>query len=410
MNFKSTKPRVLIVHDDCTPLGGANIYRRGLTEILEEAGYEIFLFTYKIEDAEKTLRCKCYTYNVQSMPLLRMIKYDRIRYKYFDWGCYINLLGWIKEIHPTIIHLQHNKLFTNSVLLACASEGIPVVQTVHDYQILCPTGKMVTAAGKPCNSSGICCYKEGCIQGYKANLQLIERRITQYLLKHIVNLFIAPSLALKERLVTYGLKARYIPNGVDIHRYQPQLFNRDEQIVLFVGALYDSKGVDILIEAFSQVLQAFPDAKLAIVGDGTKREKLHRLSDGLHISAHVRFYDAMPNEELIKFYGRAQVLVLSSRVIENCPLTILEAMASARLVIGPNIGGPSELIVDGETGFLFEYGNINNLVEKIICALQDPFKTEMMGQAGRRRVEQTFTINQHRDVLLELYEELINEK
>ena len=117
----------------------------------------------------------------------------------------------------------------------------------------------------------------------------------------------------------------------------------------------------------------------------------------------MRFHGVVSHDDLAELYSKASVVVLPSVVAENCPLVVLEAMASGRAVIGSRIGGIPELVVENETGLLFNPRETNELSEKIIHLLLDREMAERMGRSGRKRVERKFSAEVHVRRILDLY-------
>jgi glycosyltransferase involved in cell wall biosynthesis len=153
-----------------------------------------------------------------------------------------------------------------------------------------------------------------------------------------------------------------------------------------------------------------PSARLDIVGEGPEKKNLEELCIFLKIQNSVRFCGEVSHVELADFYSKASVVVLPSVVAETCGLVILEAMASARPVIGSRIGGIPEVILENETGLLFNPGDTSELSEKIVQILLNPERAERMGKLGRERVEKEFSAQKHIERILDLYSSLLKAK
>ncbi|MEW6095986.1 MAG: glycosyltransferase family 4 protein [bacterium] len=396
--------KVLVIHDNCSSGGGTNIYRKKISKLLEKEGVKIFIFTYSAEDENKEI---CYSYRYS--PGIKFIRY--IKYNYINIPLFIALRRWIKKIKPDIIHIHHNYIFPNTILLACRNKA-PIVQTVHDYRLLCPIATGVKKTNREiCNNKGfgISCYFEGCISLRDFILQFIPKKINKYLLKKVVTLFITPSMFMKNAMKDYGLDALFIPFGIDYSKYPVATPDNQKNIVLFIGDLYRSKGVGILLKAFSNVLSTIPNASLDIVGDGPEKGELENECKILQIESNVNFYGRVLYEETLDFYYRANIVVLPSIVVENSPLSIYEAMASAKPVIGSRIGGIPELIVDEETGLLFTPNDAEELSKKILNLLKDKEKAEKMGMAGRKRVEMQFSQQEFLQEYLTVFNRLVKD-
>lgn len=390
--------KILFIHDDCQTMGGANTYRKGLCRALKSLGHEAYLFTMEPNAEEKEL---CYYMMFREKNLV----VDHFKRRYFYPSLFFALGRVIEEIKPDIIHIHNNNLFPNSVLLTC--DGIPVVQTLHDWKMICPTWNGVTVDGTICERGfSAACYREGCISRWRYHSQCVWRKLNTFLVKRQVNVLITPSMALNRALRNYGLESIYIPNYADTSRYLPSPLSPDGKRILCACHLYSSKGVDHLLMAFQNVLVKIPSARLDIVGDGPERENLEKLCISLKIQNSTRFWGVVPHAALADFYSKANVIVLPSVVAENCPLVVLEAMASGRPVIGSRIGGIPEIVLENETGLIFNPGNIDELTERIVELLLDPERSERMGRLGRKRVEEEFSAEKHVKKILDLYHRL----
>jgi glycosyltransferase involved in cell wall biosynthesis len=277
--------------------------------------------------------------------------------------------------------------------------------------MICPGGKGVTVKDAICERGfSRMCYREGCISRLRYYSQSFWRKFNKMLLKKHVNALVTPSMALNRGLRNYGLESIYIPNYVDTSVFLPLLPGTDGKRILCAGQLFATKGVHNLLRAFQNVLVKIPSARLDIVGEGPEKESLEQLCASLQIQNAVMFHGKVPHKELTHYYSKANVVVLPSVIADNCPLVVLEAMASSRPVIGSRIGGIPELILENETGLLFNPGDVDELSEKIIQLLLNPEKAEMMGRLGRELVEKEFSAQKHIKRILDLYYSLLKSK
>jgi phosphatidylinositol alpha-1,6-mannosyltransferase len=184
------------------------------------------------------------------------------------------------------------------------------------------------------------------------------------------------------------------------HHTPPDANSR--KVLLTVGRLAASerlKGLDEVILALPRVVGEVPETVYMIVGDGDDRERLEELVKKNGLSDRVIFTGVVSDEELIGFYKRCDVFLMPSRQ-EGFGIVFLEAMAFQKPVIGGNHGGTPEVIVDNETGFLVEHGDVNALADRIIRLLLDKELCQRMGLAGRRRVEENYTFDPFRQRLI----------
>lgn len=396
MNGK-TSLKILNVHDDCTAPGGSNNYRRRLSALLRREGIEVFLFTQAIEDNGDEEGYYCYRY-LGSVKLLRHLEHF-----YYNRSLINALKGWIRQVKPDLIHIHNNYIFPASVLRACMAD-VPIIQTVHDFRLICMTNIKNSSEGSACKRclGTICKGGIRSLTGYTF-YELLPNRFLRRMLYNAVDRFIAPSRALESELKNLGVPTLFLPHFVDTAECPETPFPMDSSSILFVGYLHPSKGVDTVLKAFTRVIKEVPSAVLKIVGDGPEAPALKGLCKSLNIGKNVSFFGAVSDKLVNRFYQRANVVVLPSIVMENSPLTIYEAMAFARPVLASDIGGIPDLVINGENGLLFKAGDEEELSLKLIELFSDKETAKNMGISGRLKVESTYTPEIH----LERYMELI---
>ncbi|MBD3401666.1 glycosyltransferase, partial [candidate division GN15 bacterium] len=169
--------------------------------------------------------------------------------------------------------------------------------------------------------------------------------------------------------------------GIDRERYayDPSVPKYDRPTVLYLGRIKKYKSVQHLIAAFRQVIDILPGAQLMIVGDGDYVRPLKKQVRVLGLEDRVEFPGFVPSDDKVERMRRAHVAVLPSPK-EGWGLTNIEANSVGTAVIAANSPGLRDSVRDGETGYLYEYGNIGQLAEKLLVILQD--------EAGRKRLEQ----------------------
>jgi glycosyltransferase involved in cell wall biosynthesis len=205
-----------------------------------------------------------------------------------------------------------------------------------------------------------------------------------------------------------------IYNGVDTYRsiVRPDTairFRRkygipdDRSIVTQVSWMRPEKGVQDLLEAAELVLRVNPNVHFALVGDGPSRDEYIRLAARMGIQDHCTWTGLVQDPFSEGVYAAADVVCQVSRWEEVFGLTIAEAMASGRPVIGTRVGGIPELVDDGETGFLVPRGDVKEMADRILALLADPALRARLGEAGRRKAATRFDLRRNVSQLLGLY-------
>jgi len=156
--------------------------------------------------------------------------------------------------------------------------------------------------------------------------------------------------------------------------------------VLFAGVLERYKGVDVLLEAWPEVLESVPDAQLTLIGAGTEEPRLRAQIERFGIATSVTMAPRLPRPELRGMLDCAWCLCLPSRS-EGLGRIVLEAMAAGRAVVATRAGGPDELVTDGENGRLVRVDDAHELAGALVDVIGNRALAEEMGAAGRRLAE-----------------------
>lgn len=200
-------------------------------------------------------------------------------------------------------------------------------------------------------------------------------------------------------------KIRVIYNGVDQNRFK-QVSGKgscqDKVIIGTVGSLREEKGFDILLSAVPKVLMRCPAAYFVIVGEGRERDMLEEMAKRSGISANVSFLGERNDAE--KIIQSFDIACSSSRT-ESFPVSILEYMSCAKCVVATAVGGVPEMVKDGVSGALVKNGSPEDLAEKLMYFIENKEIRESMGSAGRKIIEEYFTL----DKMIENYKEFFNE-
>ena len=311
---------------------------------------------------------------------------------------------------PDVVHC-HNiyHQLSPSVLSAAEKRGIPVVLTMHDYKLACPTYQFLDK-GAPCTA----CVDGGpwqaarraCKDGSRAasgvaSLEVwLHRRFQAY---DPVGRFVSPSRFLADQIGRAGVypeRVVVLDNLTDVGATEAQV--EPGRGAVFAGRLSFEKGVDTLIRAVGEVTGAVAGPVLDIAGDGPDRAALERLADDV-APGQVRFHGRLVKPQLMALVRGAAVSVVPSRWHENQPLSVLESFASGVPVVASTMGGLPELVREGETGWLVEPDDPGRLAKVLLDALGDPDEAHRRGRAARRLAEERFAPSVHLRALDRIY-------
>ncbi len=206
-----------------------------------------------------------------------------------------------------------------------------------------------------------------------------------------------------------GDRVRVVPNGVHLPGADPAVAGAVREswsipaaarVVGVVAGLKPVKDHQLLLEATSGLLGAFPDLHVVLAGDGPLRADLEMQARKLGMEDRVRILGF--RSDLGDIYSALDVVVLPSRS-EGLPLTLIEAMAMERPVVASRVGGIPEVVVDGVTGLLFEVGDVHALQDSLKRLLMDPALRREMGRAGRARFLNRFTLDRMAGAYRDIY-------
>jgi glycogen(starch) synthase len=203
-------------------------------------------------------------------------------------------------------------------------------------------------------------------------------------------------------------RSSVIYNGLDTPDLLPEPLPFETPRILCVGRLLHQKGFDLAITAFASLLDRFPRARLTIVGDGPNRSNLEQQAAALNLAEAVEFKGRISPEHVPELMNTATVVVMPSRS-EGFPMVALEAAQMARPIVATPVGGLPESVVHQQTGLLVEPEDSLALAEAIAFLLSHPDIARQMGQAGRSRALDIFSMERFVDAYDALYRKLIQE-
>lgn len=338
-------------------MGGASVHLLDLAKGVQDLGHEVTILVggrgLVVDRAkQRGLDCRPLEYLVREIS------------PWVDFKGYLELRRVLSELRPDIVHLHSAKAGILGRLVAwrCA---IPAVYTAHGWP-----------------------FTEGVSERKRKVFAFIERAMARISNRIITvseydrDIAIAQKVADKKQMVV-------VHNGIPDDAPQPNLQRRSRTVKLIMVARFeDPKDQCALLHALSCVRGL--DWRLELVGDGPRFDENKKLAEQLDLSDRVAFLGA--RDDVPQRLNDADVLVLVSRW-EGLPLTVLEAMRAGLPVIVSNVGGVSEAVSDGKTGFLVPREGQSELVEALTKLIEDADLRRTMGAAGRSRYEVEFTFN-----------------
>lgn len=381
---------VLIVHNFYQQAGGEDQVFADETKLLRDHGHAVEQFTVHNDD-------------VAQMGKLRLA-----RKTIWNRDSYHAIRAAVRRHSAQVVHFHNTfPLISPAGYKAARDEGAAVVQTLHNYRLMCPTATFYRD-GHVCEDClgrfvpwpGVLhkCYRgnRGASAAVAAMLTVHRARRTWH---DGVDRFIALTEFSRQKFIQGGLPAQKIS-------VKPNFVDPDPGVgpggggALFVGRLTDEKGVRTLILAWTTHR---PALGLKIAGDGPLRDEVVAASNG----NSVEFLGRRPLAEIYDLIGSADLLVFPSQWYEGLPRTIVESFAKGTPVLASRLGSMQELVADGRTGLLFEPGDADDLHAKLADAVSSSARLLQMRRECRQEYLARYTAAENIDLLMKIYQQAI---
>ena len=310
----------------------------------------------------------------------------------------------IQTHRPALVHVHNSfPLVSPAVYWAAAKHGLPVVQTLHNFRLICPQA-MLLRDGKVCEDCvgkvpwravQHACYRGSTAQSLVAASVLQGHRLLGTW-QHKVTRYIALNEFCRLRFIAGGLPAERIhvkPNFLDL----PSAAPRPRKGFLFVGRLSMEKGLKTLVEAMRQ---SHTECRLTVIGSGPEAAHI----DG---QERITMLGQQPRDKVIEAMRSATAVVVPSIWYEAFPLVIVEAQACGTPVICSRIGAMPSLVAHGETGLHFNPGDPVELANTLNWAQANPEAMAGMAHRARAHYEQHLTSASNYRQLRSVYDSAI---
>lgn len=381
--------RVLIVHNRYQLRGGEDVVAEAEAALLRENGVEVLVYQRSNDELRDMPKALAALSAVWSRRAAREIA------------------ALCQQQRPDLIHFHNTfPLISAAPYWTAAARGIPVVQTLHNFRLLCPQA-MLLRDGRPCHDCvgrlpwravAHRCYRDSLLQsGVAAGALVAHRLLGSY--RHRVQAYIALSQFSRLQYMAGGLPAQRIhvkPNFVP-DRGAPLAPARAGG--LFVGRLSAEKGVATLIAASARLNQH--SGPLRVVGDGP-------LADAVAQAAHLQYLGTRSPAQVHALMRSSSFLIAPSTCLETFGLVAVEAFAAGLPVIASGHGGLGELIQDGITGLHVRPGDDADLTRAIHWAQQHPEAMRAMGRAARTHYLKHYTPQRNFDLLHAIYQHVLS--
>jgi glycosyltransferase involved in cell wall biosynthesis len=305
----------------------------------------------------------------------------------------------IDSFRPAVVHI-HNwfPLLSPSLHRTCAQAGVPVVQTLHNFRMLCPQATFLRE-GRICQDclgrAPWPAVRHACYRGSRAQSAILAGTLVLHRALgtwHDVSVFVALNEFCRRKFAQAGLPTERLavkPNFVAA----PLPADGPRKGFLYVGRLAEEKGLRVLAAAWANI---GGDAILRVAGEGPASSAI----DGL---THVERLGRLPPALVQQHMAQASALVLPSTCIESHPRTLVEAFGAGLPVIASRLGAMAELVQEGQTGLLFEPSDAAALADRLCWAEAHPHEMARMGRRAREVYEAEYTPERNLALLMDIY-------
>lgn len=369
-----------------------------LQPVLEGMGHEVRILT---SDHNPSVP----HWSDYEFPALSSVPFPlRVLYRAWYPAAYRKLREVIEEYQPDVV--QFHSFFELSPAVLFAVRDVPAVVTVHGAEdftkelLLWAFPTRLFRSGKPFTRAGLT------VRGWLH--YLYHRYISMPLFRkgfQNVERVVVFSAYMQAMLARDHIESVCVPNATVLFAEAPL---PEGDTILFVGRLEKIKGVQVLLDALPAVRAEHPGARLVIAGSGPYEPVLREQAKLLQLDSLVTFAGQVGREKLEQLYRSASVVAVPSLWPEPFGKVGIEAMSVGRPVVASDVGGMSEWLRDGETGYLVKPGSPSELGEALCRVLRDRGRLDEMGQAARKRAED-FSIEAHAAKIIEVYEEARHE-
>lgn len=386
------KYNVLMVHNYYKISGGEDTVFANEKKMLEDRGHKVITYTRNNKE-------------IDGFGFLKklFLPFASI----FNFKTYRDIKRIIKKEKIDIVHVHNTlSLVSPSVYYATKKKKVPVVQTIHNFRLLCPAATFYRN-GKICEdcvSKGFkCAVKNKCYRNSKLQtltvvwIQRIHRLFKIY---KKIN-YICLTDFNKEKLLQHGqIKEKQVfvkPNFCKVNNTVIP-YNEREDYYVFVGRLEEIKGVKFLIECFHD--NRLRNERLLLLGSGPLLQECKDYLITKNIG-NITVLGQVSHENAVQIISKAKALILPTQVYEGFPMTIVEAFSVGTPVIGPDMGNVGNLIKYGVNGWKYKANDESDFINTILSFEKNVIETTKL-------CVDEFSEEKNYIMLSNIYEEIVN--
>jgi len=404
--------KILLVNKFHWMKGGSETYYFGLGKMLKEHGHEVAYFSMKdeknIKTGDKEYFVEASDMNSKNITKALSVIYNKKNKKKMEEA--------LDDFKPDIVHLNNfQRQLSASIIEPCIKRNIPIVFTAHDVQAICPAILMMDSNKNICED---CmhhkyknCIKKSCIKNSKLK-SILGAYENRYYYKHKIytdkiNYIITPSNFYKGKFIEDGIdknKIDYIHNFIDMNEYDIE--TEDNGYALYFGRLSREKGILNLINAFAKTKKG----NLYIAGTGPEEDEIKRIIKENKIEDRVKLLGFLNKDEMKDVTRKARFIIIPSIWYENCPYSAIETQVLGKPIIGANIGGIPELVINNKNGLIYKYDNIDELTEKLNMLFDNDELVKEYSKNAKEYAKKEYSIDSYYEKLINIYNKVKENK
>lgn len=388
------KPSLLLVHNYYQQPGGEDQVFAAEAALLEHHGHKVHRYTVhndQVSTYSKVALARATIWNADS--------YDKLRHL-------------IRQVRPDVMHVHNTlPLISPAAYYAAKDEGLAVVQTLHNYRLMCPASTFLRngqicedCSGKFFPWPGVihACYRQSyAASGAIAAMLAIHQGRGTY--RTVVDHYIAMTDFGRRKFIESGFPEEKVVVKPHFVEPDPGPGSGGGRYALFAGRLVPEKGVETLLQAWERVSYRLP---LKIVGDGPLAPKVAKAAAK---NTSITWLGQRAKGEVLALMGEASIVVVPSLWYETFGLVAIEAFAKGTPVIASAIGAIAEVVEAGRTGFHFRPGDAEDLAVQIEWAVTHPLKLAQMRREARAEYDAKYTAESNYPQLVEIYREALRQ-